>query len=110
MKDDGAPAKKPAAAITAPIVAPLCLLLRHVSFDAVEFHAILPDGRERQVRVLVGSSGQSWSQAVRFPTLHSNATETLGDHELDQAVRERAAEELVRLEAVSAIVDERRAA
>jgi hypothetical protein len=76
------------------------LRLTFVSFDRVEFE--LHDGeRVRPVLVRV-ASGQSWHRAVRFPTIGSDATESTGDAKLDALIRERAAEELVRLDARSA--------
>jgi hypothetical protein len=42
------------------------------------------------------------ASSVRFPTIGSDATETTGDERLDEAIRLRAAEELVRLAGMSA--------
>jgi hypothetical protein len=72
------------------------LTLEHVSFHEVSFTVELADGSERLVEVLVGS-GSSWPRAVRFPHIGSEAGESLGDSALDDEVRRRAAEELVRL-------------
>jgi hypothetical protein len=46
--------------------------------------------------VVVGS-GSSWADAVRFPSIGTDATSSLGNDELDALVRDRAGEELVRL-------------
>jgi hypothetical protein len=75
------------------------LRLTHVDFTLVEF-ALVDDAGSvlRPVVVHVGS-GTDWRHAVRFPTMHTAGTESTGDLALDTEVRERAAEELVRLEA-----------
>jgi hypothetical protein len=75
------------------------LRLMLLSFERVEFGLLDVDGQSsRPVIVRVGS-GQSWRRAVQFPTIGSDATESAGDHALDALIRERAAEELVRLQA-----------
>jgi hypothetical protein len=75
------------------------LLVRYVGFDAVEFDLTNDDGRRlRAVTVRVGS-GPSWYDAVRFPTVGSDATASTGDAKLDQEIREMAAAELTRLDA-----------
>jgi hypothetical protein len=74
------------------------LRLRHVTFEHVEFDLIDEQGdlvRPVVVRVV---SGTSWANAVKFPTIGLDATETTGDAVLDAEARRRAAEELVRLE------------
>jgi hypothetical protein len=76
----------------------MILRLLDVGFGSVEFHVTLADGNERLVRVEVGA-GTDWLRAVRFPNLNTDAGATLGDETLDREVRERASEELVRLEA-----------
>ncbi len=74
------------------------LTLSSVSFERVEFTLKRQDKAPRVVRVAVGS-GSSWSRAIRFPTVASEASATTGDELLDAEIRRRAAEELVRLEA-----------
>jgi hypothetical protein len=87
----------------------LDLELLHVGFDAVELAAALADGSRRLVSVLVGS-GPSWRRAVRFPNIGSDAGQSFGDVLLDEQVRARAAEELVRLAAAVGAIERRRAA
>ena len=82
----------------AAVAGELLLVLEHVSFGAVEFEAILPDGSTRFVHVCVGS-GSSFRQAVRFPNMDNEAGRSLGNDLLDEQVKRRAAEELLRLEA-----------
>ena len=74
------------------------LRLTHVSFDRVEFTLVPDDGSSRLVVVRVGS-GSTWLRSVSFPGISGEGGETTGDDALDAAIRERAAEELVRLEA-----------
>jgi hypothetical protein len=77
------------------------LRLLTLAFDRVEFLAYEDDaGWERLVSVDV-RTGTSWHTAVRFPHLRSDTGESLGSDDLDAQVRERAAEELVRLEAAT---------
>ncbi len=72
--------------------------LSHVDFAGVEFNLLDENGGTlRAVRVNV-ASGASWSKAVRFPEVHSAATASTGDESLDREIRDRAAEELARLE------------
>ena len=86
------------------------LRLLSVTFDRVEFLAYDDvGGWERVVSVEV-RTGQSWFSAVRFPSLASEAGESLGSDDLDAQVRERASEELVRLEAAVHVATGRRAA
>jgi hypothetical protein len=73
------------------------LYLTYVSFDRVEFVLVDDDG-ERPVVVRVGR-GHDWRRAMQFPTCATTGTETTGDPALDAAIRERAAEALVQLEA-----------
>ena len=73
------------------------LYLLSVSFDVVELEADFGDGVCRAVRVDV-RTGRDWYAAVQFPNLSNENGESLGDDELDRRVRERAGEELVRLE------------
>jgi hypothetical protein len=77
------------------------LRLTHVSFARVEFALLDKDGnRLRPVEVRVGS-GTSWFRAVRFPIVATDATASTGNEVLDRTIRERAAEELARLEATT---------
>jgi hypothetical protein len=86
------------------------LQLLALAFDRVEFLAYDEAGQwERLVSVEV-RTGASWVSAVRFPNLACEAGETLGSDEFDEQVRERASEELVRLEAAVAIASGRAAA
>lgn len=84
------------------------LVLEHLDFRSVLLHVELADGTSRPVRVLVGS-GHSWREAVRFPHLDGDLGATLGDPELDEAVRVRAAEELARLDGAVRAIRERAA-
>jgi hypothetical protein len=77
------------------------LVLVAVDFESVHFTAHTPDGGRRPVTVVVGA-GTNWADAVRFPTIGTDATCSFGDDELDALVRDRAAEELVRLSARTA--------
>jgi len=78
-------------------VPPVPLRLSALSFDSVEFElAAGEDSRPVVVRV---ASGCSWRDAVQFPCMTSEASETTGDDDLDAAICDRAAEELTRLEA-----------
>ena len=75
--------------------------LTRVDLDGVEFDLFENGERLRAVRVDVGN-GTTWRRAVRFPALRCADGESTGDDELDWEIRERAAEELVRLEAATA--------
>ncbi len=77
------------------------LALTYRAFDRVEFEALLPTGVVRAVCVRVGS-GPTWASAIRFPHSMTEGGESLGDDALDERVRSRAAEELVRLVAARA--------
>lgn len=48
--------------------------------------------------MLVGA-GRNWFEATRFPNEATDEGATTGDEGLDRNVRERAAEELIRLDA-----------
>jgi hypothetical protein len=87
----------------------ITLELRHVGFEVVEFAATLPDGSQRLVSVVVGS-GQTWSKAARFPNIGSEGGESLGEDDLDEQVRRRASEELVRLAAAVGAIERKAAA
>jgi hypothetical protein len=77
------------------------LRLTYVGYDGAEFDLLDKTGeRLHVVRVNVGA-GQSWRKAVRFPELDTAATASTGDDRLDQEIRERAAEELVRFDAAT---------
>jgi hypothetical protein len=75
------------------------LLVRYVGFDGVEFDLTDDDGRRLRTVVVRVSSGPSWYDAVRFPTVGNDATASTGDAKLDQEIREAAAAELTRLDA-----------
>jgi len=74
------------------------LMLKSLSFEHVEF-TLTRDVETRVVRVNV-ISGSTWHRAVRFPSFDSETTQSTGDEELDAAIRRRAGEELIRLEAI----------
>ncbi len=82
------------------------LQLCDLSFKRVEFELAGSEYR-RPVVVRVGS-GCSWRDAVRFPSILGEASETTGDDELDEAICDRAAEELIRLEAATLAATEGR--
>jgi hypothetical protein len=81
------------------------LRLDRLSFAEVRFEATLCD-YSRFVTVQVGS-GRDRPTAVRFPNLRSDEGYSLGAGDLDNEVRIRAAEELVRLDAAIAIASGR---
>ena len=86
------------------------LRLLSLTFDRVEFLAYDDvGGWERLVAVEI-RTGASWFTAVRFPNLTSEAGETLGSDDLDDQIRERASEELARLEAAVNVASARAAA
>ena len=87
----------------------MTLRLVSCSFDLVELEADFGDGVCRAVRVDV-RTGRDWYAAVQFPNLSNANGESLGDDELDRQVRERAGEELVRLESFVNIASGRWAA
>lgn len=64
--------------------------------------ALQRDDGTRKVAVLVGS-GRNWYEATRFPNLDTNEGETTGDDGLDRLIRQRAAEELIRLAAAKEV-------
>jgi hypothetical protein len=88
--------------VSAPATPAPELRLTAVSFTTVEFElARTTESGElvrRPVVVRVGT-GSSWVACARFPTMGSSASASTGDEALDRTIRERAAEELVRLEA-----------
>lgn len=63
-------------------------------------------GGTRKVSILVGS-GRNWYEATRFPHNVTDEGATTGDDALDRQVRQRAAEELIRLAAAREVDDER---
>jgi hypothetical protein len=85
------------------------LRLLGVSFRGVELEIRYPDGHVRLASVRVGA-GNAWRRAVRFPHLASDRGESTEDPWLDALIRERAAEELIRLAAAVEANKERRAA
>jgi hypothetical protein len=60
----------------------------------------------RKVAVLVGS-GRNWYEATRFPHNVSDEGASTGDDKLDREIRQRAAEELIRLAAAKEALDGR---
>jgi hypothetical protein len=78
------------------------LRLTHVDFDGVEYDLFDENGKRlRPVRVPV-TSGASWRESIRFPAgVYGEAGLSTGDPELDEEIRARAAEEMVRLEAAT---------
>lgn len=84
-------------------LASLTLRLVAVSFSEVELEVAV-DGDWQPISVLVGA-GSSWQTAVRYPHWQNDRGASLGDDRLDAAVRDRAAEELVRLEAAVRALD-----
>lgn len=68
-----------------------------LSFQRVVL-ALQHGGKTRKVAVLVGA-GRNWFEATRFPNDATDEGQTTGDDGLDRNVRERAAEELIRLAA-----------
>jgi hypothetical protein len=74
-----------------------------LSFDRVEFRLV-----DRAVSVRVGA-GQTWEKAVVFPHLHDETGLSTGDPLLDELIRARAYEELIRLAAAIACYGESRA-
>ncbi len=83
------------------------LRLRSLGFDAVGFDLVEAGYTIRPVVVRV-ASGSSWCDAVRFPSVGTDATQSTGDDELDAEIRERAAEECLRLEAATHAAEDRR--
>jgi hypothetical protein len=78
------------------------LRLRHVSFSQVEFVLVDEQGRVLRPVVVTVASGSTWHEAVMFPSLGSEGSTSTGDSALDFEIRERAGDELVRLEAAVA--------
>jgi hypothetical protein len=80
-------------------VALMALRLRFVSFERVEF--VLVDEHDVELRPVVVRvvSATDWRQAVMFPSTDTAGSNSTGDPGLDQTIRERAVEELVRLDA-----------
>jgi hypothetical protein len=74
------------------------LLLENVDLaHGVQFTVQSKDGNRRPVSVRVGS-GNTWLDACRFPHTFDSSGESLGSDLADEAVRQRAAEELIRLQ------------
>lgn len=68
-----------------------------MSFQQVVL-ALQHHGRTRRVAVLVGS-GRNWYEATRFPHVLNEEGASSGDDVIDRLIRQRAAEELIRLQA-----------
>lgn len=79
------------------------LVLVELSFDRVVL-ALQRQGQTRKVCVRVGS-GRNWFEATRFPHIESDEGESTGDDGLDRLIRQRAAEELIRLAAAKEVQD-----
>jgi hypothetical protein len=75
----------------------------------VDLFAVYDDGTKKPVSVCLGS-GQNWERAVRFPHSLSEAGQSLGSDVLDEAVRRRAAELLVVVDAAVRAMEARCAA
>jgi hypothetical protein len=73
------------------------LVLIGLSADCVSL-ALQLGGETRKVAVLVGS-GRNWYEATRFPHNMTDEGASTGDDKLDREIRQRAAEELIRLAA-----------
>jgi hypothetical protein len=73
-----------------------------LDFDRVEWSLTRPDGSERVVVVLVGS-GSTWFEAIRFPHDVSEGGCSTGNPLIDDEIRRRSSEELVRLTAILAL-------
>ena len=76
-------------------------MLVELSFQQVVL-ALQHGGITRKVAVLVGS-GRNWYEATRFPHLLTEAGRPTGDDGLDRLIRQRAAEELIRLAAAKEV-------
>jgi hypothetical protein len=68
--------------------------------------ALQRKGETRKVSVLVGS-GRNWYEATRFPHNVTDEGIGTGDDALDREIRQRAAEELIRLAAAKEALDGR---
>lgn len=75
----------------------------------VEFEAAFEDGSTRPVTVRVGSA-QTWARAIRFPNTVSEGGQSLGSEAYDDAVRRRAAEVLILVDAAARSLEARCAA
>lgn len=78
-------------------------MLVELSFQRVVL-ALQHNRKWRKVSVLVGS-GSNWYQATRFPHIMEEDGATTGNDALDKQIRERAAEELIRLAAAKEVLD-----
>lgn len=68
--------------------------------------ALQRKGETRKVCVLVGS-GRNWYEATRFPHNVNDEGASTGDDVMDREIRQRAAEELIRLAAAKEAFDGR---
>lgn len=88
-----------------PVETPVALRLAALSLDRVEFDLVDTAGHVvRHATVLVGSARNS-TKALRFPNLASQDGESAGDELLDELIRVRAAEELVRMQGTLAAAE-----
>ena len=71
--------------------------------------ALQHDGQTRKVAVLVGS-GRNWYEATQFPHVLHEEGASSGDDNIDKLIRQRAAEELIRLQAAVEAVSGRNTA
>jgi hypothetical protein len=86
----------------------MTIRLLSVDFAEVRFYAVTDDAcRFVTVRV---NSGLDWLRACAFPHNNTDEGRSLGSDELNEQVRIRASEELVRLEAAVKVVRGRWAA
>lgn len=76
------------------------IVLIDVSTTGVWFEVTLDNGSTRDAYVVVGS-GASWHESTRFPNNARDTGASTGDAALDEAIRTRAGEELVRLTAAT---------
>lgn len=82
------------------------IVLVELSFSRVGL-ALQHNSSTRRVTVLVGT-GRNWYEATRFPHIESDEGATSGSDAIDRLIRQRAAEELIRLTAAVEAADGRR--
>ena len=83
------------------------LRLLEVGFDRVRFYAVTRDESRFVTVSFRGGGGADWYRAAAFPHGGTDEGRSLGDPNLDEEVRRRASEELVRLEAAVDIAERR---
>ena len=79
------------------------LVLVELSPQRVKF-TLQYNGATRRVDVKVGS-GSNWYEAAIFPHIETDEGATSGDDAIDRLIRQRAAEELIRLAAAVEAMD-----